>query len=162
MSKRILRDQTVEGAVDEPVQKKVKESESCQPSTRSVTETFMIGYPSDSISGSQLPTNRQALQYFIHLQNSQRIGKKLDRQVFAYETVDAIVPFWQMARIKTMTRKNAMLHFLRLHDKYRNLARNKQRLSDPSGQRMEFESKLDALFDIVSGGGNRSEINPAS
>lgn len=53
-----------------------------------------------------------------------------------------------MARIKTMTRKNAMLHFMKFHDRHRNLARNKQRQSDPSEKRAEFACELDKLFDI--------------
>ncbi|KAG0714892.1 hypothetical protein GWK47_013225 [Chionoecetes opilio] len=38
----------------------VQRQASRRPATRSATETFRIGYPSSSISGSQLPTNRQA------------------------------------------------------------------------------------------------------
>ncbi|KAG0726816.1 hypothetical protein GWK47_035831 [Chionoecetes opilio] len=69
--------------------------------TRSATETFLIGYPSSSISGSQLPTNRQAFQYFLHLQSLPENTGNPKHQDLANETVEAIIPFWQMARIKT-------------------------------------------------------------
>jgi len=116
-----------------------------------VTETFLIGCPSESISGSKLPTNRQAFQYFLHLKNSPEYsGQAHDNQFFAYETIDAGMPFWHMARIKTMTRQNAMLHFMSLKDKHRKLAKNKGREGDPGGRRKEFELELDKLFDIGS------------
>ncbi|KAG0725177.1 hypothetical protein GWK47_039106 [Chionoecetes opilio] len=126
----------------------VQRQASRQPATRSATETFLIGYPSSSISGSQLPTNRQAFQYFLHLQSLPENTGNPKHQDLANETVEAIIPFWQMARIKTMTKYNAAQHFMTLHKKHRNLARNKGRTGDPGGKRSAFVLELDSLFDI--------------
>ena len=116
--------------------------------TRSATEIFLVGYPSSSISGCQLPTNRQAFQYFLHLQSLPENAGNPKLQDLANETVEAVIPFWQMARIKTMTKYNPAQHFMRLHKKHRDLARNKSRTGDPGGKRNAFFLKLDSLFDI--------------
>ncbi|KAG0721833.1 hypothetical protein GWK47_045634 [Chionoecetes opilio] len=126
----------------------VQRQASRRPATRSATETFLIGYPSSSISGSQLPTNRQAFQYFLHLQSLPENTGNPKHQDLANETVEAIIPFWQMARIKTMTKYNAAQHFMTLHKKHRDLARNKGRTGDPGGKRSAFVLELDSLFDI--------------
>ncbi|KAG0725795.1 hypothetical protein GWK47_037899 [Chionoecetes opilio] len=126
----------------------VQRQASRRPTTRSATETFLIGYPSSSISGSQLPTNRQAFQYFLHLQSLPENTGNPKHQDLANETVEAIIPFWQMARIKTMTKYNAAQHFMTLHKKHRDLARNKGRTGDPGGKRSAFVLELDSLFDI--------------
>ncbi|KAG0701317.1 Retrovirus-related Pol polyprotein from transposon 17.6 [Chionoecetes opilio] len=126
----------------------VQRQASRRPATRSATETFLIGYPSSSISGSQLPTNRQAFQYFLHLQSLPENTGNPKHQDLANETVEAIIPFWQMARIKTMTKYNAAQHFMTLHKKHRDLARNNGRTGDPGGKRSAFVMELDSLFDI--------------
>ncbi|KAG0706298.1 hypothetical protein GWK47_024335 [Chionoecetes opilio] len=126
----------------------VQRQASRRPATRSATETFLIGYPSSSISGSQLPTNRQAFQYFLHLQSLPENTGNPKHQDLANETAEAIIPFWQMARIKTMTKYNAAQHFMTLHKKHRDLARNKGRTGDPGGKRSAFVLELDSLFDI--------------
>ncbi|KAG0722212.1 hypothetical protein GWK47_044939 [Chionoecetes opilio] len=101
----------------------VQRQASRRPATRSATETFLIGYPSSSISCSQLPTNRQAFQYFLHLQSLPENTGNPKHQDLANETVEAIIPFWQMARITTMTKYNAAQHFMTLHKKHRDLER---------------------------------------
>ncbi|KAG0714789.1 hypothetical protein GWK47_013450 [Chionoecetes opilio] len=53
-----------------------------------------------------------------------------------------------MARMKTMTKYNAAQHFMTLHKKHRDLARNKGRTGDPGGKRSAFVLELDSLFDI--------------
>jgi hypothetical protein len=147
-SSRKLRGRTVD--LPEPESRVHQRSghASSRLSTRSHTETFLVGYPSPSISGSQLPTNRQAFQYFLYLQTLPENASKPAVQRIAYETVDVIIPFWQMARIKTMTRQNAMFLFMKLHDKQRALMKNKGRQSDPGGKRGAFVLELDTLFDI--------------
>ncbi|KAG0720143.1 hypothetical protein GWK47_049058 [Chionoecetes opilio] len=74
-------------------------------------KSFLIGYPSSSISGSQLPTNRQAFPVLLHLQSLPENTGNPKHQDLANETVEAIIPFWQMARIKTMTKYNAAQAF---------------------------------------------------
>ena len=129
----------------EPAEKKPKVARASTRSIRSSTEVFLIGHPSASISGSKLPTNKQALQYFLYLK---RDSHTEDNHVIAYETIDVIISFWQMARIKTMTRKNAMLHLMKIHESHRKLPRNKASSTDPDGKRHAFSTELDKLLDI--------------
>lgn len=121
---------------------------SSRPSTRSVTETFLVGYPSSCISGSQLPTNRQAFQYLLHLQGLPENAGKPMLQDLAKEMVEAIIPFWQMARIKTMKTQNCVKLFMKFHDKHRTLVKSKGRAGDPGGKRSAFVLQQNSLFDI--------------
>lgn len=132
-------------------------SESCEPAhklakvakpkTRSSSEVFLVGQPSASISGSKLPTNRQVFQYFLYLKQD---TPRENNESLAYDMVDAVLPFWNMARIKTVTRQNAMLNFMKMHEKHRKLCRNRGRESDPEGKRASFCKELNRLFDIAA------------
>ena len=84
---------------DEPTEKRRKVA---TPATRAFSDVYLIGQPSYSIRGSQLPTNRQVFQYFLHLRNE---NPNSDNRSLAHDTVDVVLPFWSMARIKTLTRK---------------------------------------------------------
>ena len=53
-----------------------------------------------------------------------------------------------MARIKTVTTKNAVRIFLKLHDKHRTLVKSRGRSNDLGGKRNSFVLELDSLFDI--------------
>lgn len=119
-----------------------------RPTTRSATETFLVGFPSSCISGSQLPTNRQAFQYFLYLQTLPGNAGRSKLKDLASEMVDAVLPFWQMARIKTMTKNNAALLFMKLHDNHRALVKSKGRSGASGGKRNAFVLALDCLFDI--------------
>lgn len=116
--------------------------------TRSATENFPVGYPLSSINGCQLLINRQTFQYFLNLQSLPEKAGNPKLQDFANETVETVVPFWQMAMSKTKTKYNAAQHFMTLHKKHRNLARNKSRTGGPEGKGGDFVLKLDSLFDI--------------
>lgn len=114
--------------------------------TRSTSYVYLIGQPSSSISGSQLPTSRQVFQYFLHLRNERPND---DNRSLAYDTMDVVLPFWSMARIKTLTRQNAVNHFMILHQKYRNIVKNKGRDNKTEEEkRANFLKDLDKLFDI--------------
>ena len=82
--------------------------------TRSFSDAYLIGQPSFSISGSQLPANRQVFQYFLHFRNE---NSNSDNRSLAHDTLDAILPFWRMARIKTLTGPNAVNSFMILHER---------------------------------------------
>ncbi|KAG0717780.1 hypothetical protein GWK47_053749 [Chionoecetes opilio] len=97
----------------------VQRQASRRPATRSATETFLIGYPSSSISGSQLPTKQTGLPVLPPSPEFARKTGNPKHQDLANETVEAIIPFWQMARIKTMTKYNAAQHFMTLQKKHR-------------------------------------------
>ena len=130
---------------DEPTEKRRKVA---TPATRSSSDVYLIGQPSSSISGCQLPTNRQVFQYFLHLRNE---NPNSDNRSLAHDTVDVVLPFWSMARIKTLTRPNAVNHFMILHEKYRKIVKNKGRDNKPEEEkRTDFLKDLDKLFDIGS------------
>lgn len=59
--------------------------------------------------------------------------------------VEAIIPFWLMARTETMTRQNCLKLFVHLHDKHKPLMKTKGRASDSGGQRSGFVLELDSL-----------------
>jgi hypothetical protein len=140
-----LRGRTVDMSEPPPaVQRKI----SSRPSTRSTTETFLVGYPSSCISGAQLPTDRQAFQYLLLLQSLPENAGKPKLHDLIKEMVEAIIPFWQMARIKTMKTQNCVKLFMKLHDKHRTLVKSKGRAGDPGGKRSAFVLELDSLFDI--------------
>ena len=114
--------------------------------TRSTSNVFLVGQPMDRIAGSQLPTGRQAFRYYLHIKSNAHTQTTLDE--LAYQVVDAILIFWNMARIKTITRKNSMIKFKRIVENHRQLAKSKDRKGDPHGLRKKFEEGLDSLFDI--------------
>lgn len=122
-----------------------------RPVTRKMTETWLVGYPSASIAGAKLPTLRQSMQYFFYLRNDQEnIKNKASNEELAYSVIEAVIVFWNMARIKTKTRQNCMLQFMNLWAEWRALSKNKARSINPSGKRSTFTLKLDSLFDIGS------------
>lgn len=122
-----------------------------RPVTRKMTETWLVGYPSASIAGAKLPTLRQSMQYFFYLRNDQEnIKNKASNEELAYSVIEAVIVFWNMARIKTKTRQNCMLQFMNLWAEWRALSKNKARSIDPGGKRSTFTLKLDSLFDIGS------------
>ena len=117
--------------------------------TRSSTDVFLVGKPLDRIGGSQLPTGRQMFRYYIHLKNVVRNNKQsVIIDDLAYEVIDVVLTFWNMARIKTSTRHYAMGKFKKMIEKHRNLAKSKDRKEDTNGLRKKFEKELDSLFDI--------------
>ena len=119
--------------------------------TRSSTDVFLVGKASDRIAGSQLPTGRQMFKYYIHLQNDAKIHKiKVINDEITYQVIDEVLVFWQMARIKTITRHNAAIKFRKFIEKHRKLTKSKDRVEDPGGLRKKFVEELDQLFDIGS------------
>ena len=138
---------TEESADEDATKPKVPRVE--KKSTRASTKVFLVGRPTERIMGSQLPTGRQAFQYFLHLKKNLKNQKNpiLIREL-SYEVIDEITIFWNMARIKTMKRQSAMLKLENLIETHRTLSKSKNRKEDPHGARKKFELTLDSLFDI--------------
>ena len=122
-----------------------------RPVTRKQRERWLVGHPSASIAGAKLPTGRQAMQYFFSLRNDpENMKNKASNEELSYNVIDAVIVFWNMARIQTKTRQNCMIQFLSLWNEWKALARSKARLTDPGGKRIAFTLKLDGLLDIGS------------
>jgi hypothetical protein len=117
--------------------------------TRAKTDFWLIGHSSPSIAGARLPTNRQVMKVFLHLRHdTENMRSKITKEEIGYSVADEVSVFWQMARIKTKTRQNCMLAVVSLWREWDNLAKNKNRDSDPGGRRAAYVSNLDKLFDI--------------
>lgn len=96
-----------------------------------------------------MPDCRQVMKYVMYLRNdSENIGKKVKNEEIAYEVVDSVVVFWNMARIKTKYRHHCMSDLMKLWHEWQGLVKNKGRPSDPGNRRANFVARLDTLFDI--------------
>ena len=81
-------------------------SSTTRPVTRASTKFWLIGHPSPSITGSKLPDCRQVLKFFLFLRHDEEnVRNHVTNQEIGYIVIDAVVTFWNMARIKTKTRK---------------------------------------------------------
>ena len=104
---------------DEPTEKKRKVATLL---TRSFSDVHLTRQSISNTRGSQLPTNRQVFQYFRHLRNEKPNN---DNMALAHDTVDPILPIWNMPRIKTLIRPNSINRFINLHEKHRKIVKNK-------------------------------------
>jgi hypothetical protein len=124
-------------------------SSSKRPATRKSTDIWLIGQPSATIAGAKLPDCRQVMKYVMYLRNDpENIQKKVKNEDIAYEVVDNVIVFWNMARIKTKYRHNCMNDVMKLWNEWQSLMKNKGRQSDAGNRRANFVERLDKLFDI--------------
>lgn len=120
-----------------------------RPATRTSTEIWLIGHPSASITGAKLPDCRQVMKYYMYLRNDpDNIRNKVKNEEIAYDVVDNVIVFWNMARIKTKYRHHCMSDVMKLWNEWQGLMKNKGRQSDPGNKRANFVARLDTLFDI--------------
>lgn len=119
------------------------------PATRKSTEVWLIGQPSASITGAKLPDCRQVMKYVMYLRNDpENIRNNVKNEDIAYDVVDSVIVFWNMARIKTKYRHHCMSDVMKLWNEWQSLRKNKGRQSDPGNRRANFVARLDSLFDI--------------
>jgi len=78
----------------------------------------------------------------------ENIKNRVSNDEIAYAVADAVIIFWNMARIKTKYRQNCMLDVMNLWQEWDKLAKNKARPTDPGAKRLNFTTKLDTLFII--------------
>ncbi|KAG0710402.1 hypothetical protein GWK47_022884 [Chionoecetes opilio] len=115
-----------------------------RPANRSATETLPDRLPIIQHRGSHLPPNKRAFQYFLHLQSFPENTGNPKHQDLANKS-GGYIPFWQMARIKTMKRQAAQLFFQGHLQKAQRLARKKGLERCPWGKRGPFV-ELDSLL----------------
>lgn len=95
-SGRVLRSGKVTViTVEEPGE---KQRQVGTPSTRFSSEVYLVGHSPPGVIGSKMPTNGQAFQYFLHVKNEEPNQYNWS---LAYQMIDTVIPFWNMARIKT-------------------------------------------------------------
>ena len=95
---------------------------STKPATHKSTDIWLIGHPSASITGAKLPNCRQVMKYVMYLRNDpENIRKKVTNEEIAYEVVDSVLVFWNMARIKTKYRHHCMNDVMKLWNEWQSL-----------------------------------------
>ena len=98
------------------------------------------------ISGSKLPSNRQALGHFLYLhrkvQHTIRIAATL--------TIEKIFLFWEKAGIPTKQKRNAMKKLESFFYSWQNLQKHEKRQSiTQKAHEEKFKQSLDDLFDVA-------------
>lgn len=71
------------------------------PSTRSATDIWLIGQPSETPKTSVLPSKRQTMALFMHYKIN---GKQTVRETLASTAID-VMQVWEKARIPTSIKK---------------------------------------------------------
>ena len=93
---------------------------------------------------TKLPDCRQVMKYVMYLRNdSENTKQKVKNEEIAYNVVDSVVFFWNMARIKTKYRHHCMSDVMKLWNKWQGMLRNKWRQSDPRNRRANIVVWLD-------------------
>ena len=116
--------------------------------TRSKTEIWLIGFTSDEILGSKLPTTRQVLSLLFHLvRNTTPRTKVADAAV---TVVKSVSNFWQKAGIPTLTDKNIKSRIIQLYERYCKLRKSISKKTETQKENVKkFSDSLDDLFDIA-------------
>uniref|UniRef100_A0A8D8VV66 Uncharacterized protein n=1 Tax=Cacopsylla melanoneura TaxID=428564 RepID=A0A8D8VV66_9HEMI len=115
--------------------------------SRSRDRVFLVGYPAHQITGCKLPSNRQVLAtLFYHV----RVVKLKNVSDAATMTVREALLFWEKARIPTKHEKDAKTKLEKLHAKWRDVQKRKNRPTESAKNKIkEFANMLDDLFDLA-------------
>lgn len=115
-------------------------------STRNQKCIYLLDSYITDITGSKLPSNRQALGYFLYLHLE---GKETIRQASTL-TIEKVFKFWEKACIPVKHKKNAITKLEKLYNSWKNLRKHKLRCSiTQQKQESEFKECLDDLFDVA-------------
>lgn len=115
-------------------------------STRSQTNVYLLGSVADNITGSMLPSGKQALRFFLH----QHLDRALTIKEAAAATITTVGAFWERARIPMQKEQRARDNIIRLHEQWRLLKKNRNRPTDTQTRKEEeFLAVLERLFDIA-------------
>lgn len=108
----------------------------------------LIGNVTHQIVGAKLPSNRQVLQVFFY--NMRFV--KLTSKESASLTTDAVLIFWQQARIPTRRQDKCADKILKMYEYWKTL--NKVSVEKMAGKMKEkfevFMDVLDDIFDIAA------------
>lgn len=106
-----------------------------------------IGNVSHQIVGSKLPSNRQVLQVFFYNMRFVNLTSKESARL----TIDAVMIFWQQARIPTRDTHKSAVKILKMYEDWKNF--NKVKVEKMAGGMKQnfdaFMGALDDLFDIA-------------
>lgn len=114
--------------------------------TRTITKLYLLDSYVENITGSKLPSNRQALGYFLFLH---RQNKHPTKQAAAL-TIEKIFAFWNKANIPVRPKQHCVKKLETLFHKWQGLHKHAARKT--SFQEMHekaFTDCLEDLFDIA-------------
>lgn len=101
---------------------------------------FLLGEPTETISGNKLPTNKQVLQLLFY----QTKEAKKTLPASCQFVIGEVTKFWYRAGIEIQIVARCMKKVEKLYNKYKSLQKN----PNPTTER-EFSEFLETLFDIA-------------
>ena len=108
--------------------------------------TFLIGYTSNQIVGSKLPSIRQALSVLFY--NMREVHLNLHES--SKLVIKEVSFFWQKAHIPVSAEQYCVKKLQKLYNEWRNLQKLQYRKTDTQLKKNEeFSLILDDLFDIA-------------
>jgi len=114
--------------------------------TRSREDVYLIGNYVEDIKGSKLPSNHQALGYFLRLHHKEN---KTVREA-ANETIDKIEEFWKRAFIPVHYKQHSVKKLETLFMQWKGLKKNSSRKTETQKKNEEqFTECFNDLFDIA-------------
>lgn len=110
----------------------------------------LIGNVSHQITGAKLPSNKQVLQVFFY--NMRFVCVKPNAKESAKLAVDAVLIFWQQARIPTMRKDHCIEKLLQKYENWKTIQKivPEKRSAKQKQEENMFVDHLDDLFDIAS------------
>lgn len=124
---------------------------------RQKSAIYLIGYSSQQMTGSKLPSNLQVLKSLFY--NMREVG--LDLKEAARLTMQEVIIFWEKARLPYQMLKHCIPKVEKLYKQWRNLQKNKSRKSKGQEEKvLEYTSKFEDLFDIAAENALSKITNP--
>ena len=113
--------------------------------TRSTDNVWLIGFASEQITGSRLPSGRDVMRNFVFYHNSH----KMTIRESASKVYDQVIPFWEKARLPVRKKQHVVDKIEELYKKYKNLVKARTRSNDKDKKnQILYSENLDMLFDI--------------
>lgn len=108
----------------------------------------LIGNVSHQIVGAKLPSNRQVLEVFFYNMRFVKLTSKESARL----TIDAVLVFWQQARIPTRDCHKCANKLLKLYEDWKTLNKvNVDKMPAKMKEKFDlFMDVLDDLFDIAT------------
>jgi len=114
--------------------------------TRNQKKLYLLDSYVQEITGAKLPSNKQALGYFLYLHREQSYPIRKAAAL----TIEKIFIFWQKASIPVKQKQNAIIKLEKFFRKWQTLQKHKTRKSVTQAEQEEtFKECLDDLFDIA-------------
>lgn len=124
--------------------------------TRSNNKVWLLGFPSDILSSSRLPSGQDVMHNFLHFHKQ----KKLTIAKSAASVYDQLVTFWLKSGLPITQKLNIIKKIKSLYDQYCHLVKNRKRSneSDKLHQR-KYGTILQKLFDISHANADKMMTN---